>query len=47
MENNNKLKELHSKIIEIAKYFDSFCQENNIEYYSLDYSSKNLCLFWS
>ena len=33
MENNNKLKELHSKIIEIAKYFDSFCKENNIEYY--------------
>lgn len=33
MKDEIKLKELHSKILEIAVFFDSFCKENNIEYY--------------
>jgi lipopolysaccharide cholinephosphotransferase len=31
--NNNELKLLHNKILEIAKYFDEFCIENDITYY--------------
>ena len=28
--NKKELKLLHNKIIEIAEYFDTFCNENNI-----------------
>ena len=31
--NKKELKLLHNKIIEIAEYFDTFCNENNIRYY--------------
>jgi len=31
--NDKELKLLHNKILEIAKYFDEFCNENNITYY--------------
>lgn len=31
--NNKELKLLHNKILQLADYFDSFCKENNIEYY--------------
>jgi len=31
--NDKELKLLHNKIVELADYFDSFCKENNIEYY--------------
>ena len=31
--NDKELKLLHNKILQLADYFDSFCKENNIEYY--------------
>jgi lipopolysaccharide cholinephosphotransferase len=31
--NDDELKLLHNKILEIAEYFDSFCKENDIVYY--------------
>ena len=31
--NENEIKLLHNKIIELAKYFDSFCKKNKIIYY--------------
>ena len=30
---DQELKRLHSKILELANYFDAFCKENDIEYY--------------
>jgi lipopolysaccharide cholinephosphotransferase len=31
--NDDELKLLHNKILEIAEYFDNFCKENEIIYY--------------
>lgn len=31
--NDTELKEIQNKILEIVNYFDSFCRENEIEYY--------------